>query len=177
MTPSCRPWPQILLGLALLLVGCRHRIETAYDHTASFTKYHSYALDVAPIQLGPWGKRALEETLRTKLKVRGFHEVPASIADLYVVPALATEEKEIVSPLGGRVYFPSNFGRYTGWGDIAQAPNVTQYIQGKLVIDFIDSETRQIVFRGVGEGKVRREEENAANIEAVVTKIVAAFPK
>ncbi len=172
-----RRLPQILLCSVVLLAACRQRVETAYDQSASFSKYQSYALDAAPTRLGPWGKRALEETLRAKLAARNFREVSASEADLYVVCTVSTAEKEIASPLGGRVYFPSHFGRYSGWSEIEQTPNVLKNTEGKLVIDFVDSKTLQIVFRGVAEARVRSEEENAAKIETTVTRIVAALPK
>ena len=44
------------------------------------------------------------------------------------------------------------------------------------MIDLVDVKTHQIVFRGVGNAKVRSEKENAANIQWVVTKIVAVLP-
>jgi hypothetical protein len=54
--------------------------------------------------------------------------------------------------------------------------DVQQYTEGSLVLDFVDSKTHKIVFRGLGEAAVDTTEENAAAIQAAVNKIVAAYP-
>lgn len=54
--------------------------------------------------------------------------------------------------------------------------DVQQYTEGSLVLDFVDSKTHKIVFRGLGQAAVGTTEENAAAIQAAVNKIVAAYP-
>lgn len=51
-----------------------------------------------------------------------------------------------------------------------------QYTEGSLVIDFVDSKTHKLVFRGLGQAAVGTTERNAAAIQAAVNKIVAAYP-
>lgn len=164
--------------IALWLTACGDRVsvKTDYDHSASFSRYNTYALDVAPTQLGAWGKQALEETLRSQLMARGLNETSASKADLYVVSRVSTEQKHVANPGAGRVYVPSNLGQYTGWSDIANSPDMLQYTFGTLVIDFVDRTTHQIVFRGVGKARTGIEEKNAASIQKIVIKVVAALP-
>ena len=44
------------------------------------------------------------------------------------------------------------------------------------VIDFVDAGSRELVFRGIGRAKVNTEEKNAAAINIVVSRVVAAIP-
>jgi hypothetical protein len=45
------------------------------------------------------------------------------------------------------------------------------------VIDFVDAGSRDLVFRGIGRAKVNTEERNAAAINTVVSRVVAAIPR
>lgn len=179
MRLTCRILRQSLIGtVALLLTACGDRVsvKTDYDHSASFSTYHTYALDVTPAELGAWGKQALEDTLRSQLAARGLNETSASKGDLYVVSSVSSEQKAGAYSGAGRIYLPSNLGQYTGWSDITKSPDMMQHTFGTLVIDFVDRTTHQIVFRGVGKARTGIEEKNAASIQKAVTKIVAALP-
>jgi hypothetical protein len=164
--------------LALLFAGCnRVWIETSYDKSADFRKYRSYALDTTPVELGALSRHTLEETLRARLTVRGLKEVPGDQADLFIVCRITTEQKQVSSPVGGQVYFSSNFGRYSGARGVVQAPQIAEHTYGSLIIDFVDAHSRQLVFRGIGEARLNVEEKNAAAIQAVVRNVVRAIPR
>ena len=92
--------PAVGCCLALLVGSCGSRIpiHTSYDKSTSFEKYHTYALDLTPAELGPLGKHTLEESLRARLGARGLKEVADDQANLLVVCSLATEQKQIGSP-------------------------------------------------------------------------------
>ena len=45
------------------------------------------------------------------------------------------------------------------------------------VIDFVVAGSRELVFRGIGSAKVNTEEKNAAAINTVVSRVVAAIPR
>jgi hypothetical protein len=165
--------------LALLIGSCDSRIpiHTRYDKSTSFEKYHTYAIDLTAAELGPLGKHTLEESLGARLGARGLKEVADDQANLLVVCSIATEEKQVRSSLAGRVYFSSNFGRYSGTAGIVQAPEMTEYTYGSLIIDFVDATSRELVFRGIGSAKVNTEEKNADAINTVVSRVVAAIPR
>jgi hypothetical protein len=171
--------PVVGCCLALLVSSCRSRIpiHTSYDKSTSFEKYHTYALDLSAAKLGPLGKHTLEESLRARLSARGLKEVAGNEANLLVVCSIATERKQVRSSVAGRAYFPSNFGRYSGTAGIVQAPEMTEYTCGSLIIDFVDATSRELVFRGIGSAKVNTEEKNAAAINSVVSRVVAAIPR
>ena len=148
-------------------------VNTDYDHTATFGKYHTYAIDTASIGLSPTGAAALQSALQSSLAARGLKEGGRN-ADLYIVPRVFTRQQLNVMPGGGYSVYPSMYGHYgRGWSMNAQ---VQQYTEGSLVIDFVDSKTHKIVFRGLGQAAVGSTERNAAAIQEAVNKIVAAYP-
>ena len=153
-------------------------VKTDYDHSATFGKYHTYALDAGSIGLSPTGSAALRDALNSSLAARGFKEASTGRADLYIVPTVYTKQQLNVMPGGGYTRYPSRYGRYGGWGPgtVTMAAEVQQYTEGSLVIDFVDSKTHKIVFRGLGQAAVGSTERNAAAIQAAVNKIVAAYP-
>ena len=170
---------QFLTSLAILciLAACSTTpsvtVNTDYDHSATFGKYHTYALDAASIGLSPTGNAALQSALRSSLASRGLKESGQN-ADLYIVPTVFTREKLNVMPGGGYSVYPSMYGRYArGW---AMNAEVQQYTEGSLVIDFVDRKTHKLVFRGRGQAAVGATERNAAAIQEAVNKIVAAYP-
>jgi hypothetical protein len=141
--------------------------------TATFGKYHTYAIDTASIGLSPTGAAALQSALQSSLAARGLKEGGRN-ADLYIVPRVFTRQQLNVMPGGGYSVYPSMYGHYgRGWSMNAQ---VQQYTEGSLVIDFVDSKTHKIVFRGLGQAAVGSTERNAAAIQEAVNKIVAAYP-
>jgi hypothetical protein len=51
-----------------------------------------------------------------------------------------------------------------------------QYTEGTLIIDFVDSKTHKLVFRGLSQAAVGSTERNAAAVQEAVNKIVATYP-
>jgi hypothetical protein len=183
MKSKSKSFRHIFVPLILgLLAACNATppvsVKTDYDHSATFGKYHTYALDAESTGLSPTGATALRDALHASLAARGFSETSTGKADLYIVPTVYTQEKLDVMPGGGYTRYPSRYGRYGGWaaGSVTMNADVMQYTEGSLVIDFVDSKTHKIVFRGLGQAAVGTTERNAAAIQAAVNKIVAAYP-
>ena len=69
------------------------------------------------------------------------------------------------------------YGSYSMW---AGAPrtyvDVSQYSEGTLILDAVDTRTKKLVFRGTGTAVVGGPESNARKIEEAVAKMVAALP-
>jgi hypothetical protein len=166
--------PLIVCTLAACNTAPQVTVKTDYDHAATFGKYHTYALDTASIGLSPTGNAALQSSLRSSLAGRGLKEA-GNNSDLYIVPAVFTQEKLNVMPGGGYTFYPSSYGRYR-MGTRTLNAEVQQYTEGTLVIDFVDRKTHKIVYRGLGQAAVGSTERNANAIQEAVNKIVAAYP-
>jgi Domain of unknown function (DUF4136) len=181
---AMKPHSQLLfrlpiLTIALILSGCATSVtvQTDYDHSAAFGRYHTYACDIASSQLGPTNRAALEQSVRSSLAAHGITETSDSKADLYVIPRIRTAERLDVIPGRNFTYFRSPYGAYGYWDRARMPADVMQYTEGTLILDFVDRRTHKLVFRGVGQGVVStNREKNTAAIQDAVNKIVAQFP-
>jgi hypothetical protein len=159
-------------------------VTTDYDHSASFAKYKTYSLAPAAHgqTLSPVSEAALRSSLRTELAKRGVAETSGGKADLAVVRHVFTQEKVSVQQYTDWGYgyhggWPYSYGYYGFW---AGAPrtyvDVNNYTEGTMILDFVDTRTRKLVFRGTGRAVVGGPESNARKIAEAVEKIVAKFP-
>ena len=125
-------------------------------------------------RLGPTLAAALQSSLRSSLTARGLNESGRN-ADLYIVPIVFTREQLNVPPERGFTVYSSRYGAYSR-GRWAMNADVQEYREGTLVIDFVDSKTHKLVFRGLAQAAVGSTERNAAAVQEAVNKVVAAYP-
>jgi hypothetical protein len=177
------------LCLAVLgLAACSAvTVTTDFDPSTAFDKYHTYALKQSKekLTLSPSSEKAFLDALHNNLAAHGLREVTDN-ADLLVLSYLRTKEKVVVYQsngygyggygYGGYGYGGYNYGAWTG-----VSPNytdVSQYTEGTLIIDFVDTKTKKLVFRGIAEGAVSDDPQtNAQHITEAVDKIMLKFPK
>ena len=178
----------LLSTAALALSGCSSvSVQTDYDRATSFAQYHTYMLTAAAKgqTLAPTGDAALRDALRTNLAELGIKEVAGPTADLEVVQQGFTSDNvsmQQYSEWGYSYCYAGRWpGRYGSYGMWAGAPvtytDVQQYTTGNLVLDFVDTKTQKLVFRGVGTGKVGSPNANADSIRTAVKKMFRDFPK
>ena len=178
---------QLLIILcAAAFTGCSTvSVTTDYDKTANFGKYRTYALassDKGP-PLSPSNDAALRDTLRTEMAKKGFVEKTSGTPDIAVAKHAFSKEEVAVNEYtdwgyDSGNYWPYGYGSYGTW---AAAPQthllVNQYTSGTLILDFVDTKTDQLVFRGTGNAVLTGPEATAGKIAEAVTRIVADFPK
>lgn len=177
----------LLLAAALagLFASCSPvTVTTDYDTSAPFKKYRTYALAPAAKgqSLSPSSEAALRDTLRTDLAKRGLTEKTSGKPDIAIARHAFTQDKLSVQEytdwgynVGGA--WPYRYGYYGAW---AGAPrtyvDVSQYTQGTLILDFVDTKTNKLVFRGTGSAMVGNPNANADRIREAVIRIAAAWP-
>lgn len=175
----------LALSFSCALVACSTvTVTTDHDPAAPFAKYKSYA--IAPPShgqtLAPVGEAALRDTTRSELSKRGIVEAPQAKADLDVVRHVFFENKVSVQQYTDWGYgyhgaWPYGYGYYGMWAGAPQTyVDVNHYTEGTLVLDFVDTHTKKLVFRGTGSAVVAGPESNAAKIRKAVEKIIAQFP-
>jgi hypothetical protein len=180
----------LLTGLAapaiIILCGCSTvNVTTDYDHSVPFGTYHTYALEPPPNvpPLSPTSDSALRSSLREALAARGIREVtPADKPDLAVVSHVKLLQKYSVPAYSDWGYGPGVWPYYGGsYGVWAGAPytygSINTYTEGTLILDFVDTSTQKLVFRGTGTAVVGSDaESNAGKITEAVKEIVAKLP-
>jgi hypothetical protein len=163
-------------------------VTTDYDRSASFGKYKTYTIAPAPRgqSLSPASEAALREALQTELAARGITESTTGKGDLAIVRHVFTEDKVSVQQytdwgyshgVGYARTWPYAYGTYGTWSGAPQAyTDVSNYTEGTLILDVVDTHTRKLVFRGTGTAVVGGPESNAGKIRDAVKKMAAALP-
>jgi hypothetical protein len=170
-----------LLATVLFLTACSTvSVTTDFDHSASFSQYHTYTLvpGSQQISLSPSVEAALRDSLRTNLARHGISETSEN-ADLHVVRHVSAKEKLSVhqSTDWGYAGMPYGYGYYGMWAGAPRTyTDVSQYTEGTLILDFVDAKTQKLVFRGIGTGTISDPETNAERVKEAVEKIVKDFP-
>ena len=156
----------------LLLAGCSSvHVVTDWDRDTNFSGYRSFEFAPSPAEKkGPTpGNRAfldkrIKRAVEAELTAKGFVLRESGRADLLVVYYLKLQDVVNVYTYG---HYPRR------WGGAA---SVHRYKEGTLVLDLVDRNLDEVVWRGWGEGiraDVQRSEEK---IHKAVAKILKKFP-
>ncbi len=178
----------LVAGLAVIIFdGCSTSvtISTYCDRSAQFGEYKSYAL-IAPLRgqkLTTLSVEVLRDSLRNELSPRGVRETSGKKADLDVVYHIVSRKE-----FGSELYPDWDFGYQGGWPSgpgefFSMSPEVAtnrkdanSYLEGTLILDFVDSRRKSLVFRGVATS-VSGNLIEKTRIQEAVAKIVAAYPQ
>ena len=169
-----------LLGMMLvLLAGCSTvSVTQDYDPQRDFTKYKKYAwMD----QAIPGDALANNPLIRNRTKVavdaaltsKGYTLTDLDKADFVVVIHAGIKERMRIQDWGRYGWYDPWWGPYGGHVD------VSYYEEGTLVIDIVDAEDKEMVWRGMGTGIVKQyadPEKMQKDIDQDVNKILADFP-
>lgn len=165
---------------ALLLVSCSTvSVNTDADPQTNFSKYNTYALSSpAPGSraLSPSSFATLQSTLASGLAAKGireaakpsfvisYHIAAKNIANVYMVPNWGY--------YGG--YGPGNYGYWPGYAN--PQTMISQYTEGTLILDFIDTATSRLIWRGTAVGIIGSQKVNQDSITEAVRKMLEDFP-
>lgn len=170
---------------AALAAGCASRPEVHHDRDprADFASYRTFAFrdsrDPARGALGALGadyttlhETRLRQAATRELERQGLTQV-AHDPDLRVHVAMTVVQRQELhsSPARG-------FGMgYRGWS--ATRLDTVDVRQGTLVVDLVDARRNALVWRGVAEGAVDRQEaqDAGATIERAMAEVFAGFKR
>jgi hypothetical protein len=172
----------VTLSLAAFAACSTVRVTTDYDPEVDFATVDTYAwLDQ---RSGVEGDRAdvtslLDQRIRHAiddvLQGKGLALVPRDEARVLVSYHLGVETKLDVNTIH------TGYGYGRGWYGAGGSTHTTvrEYEEGTLLIDLVDALSRQLVWRGSGEARVRRStspEQREERIRKAVAEILADFP-
>lgn len=184
-----------LLGLALLLLlglsACRtFNVRSDWDESVSFDGMRRFAWLEPPVAEGadPFADNSLlrkrvRVAIETNLTGRGFESVanPAD-ADFLVTYGVVLDQKLRVN---GGVTTYGGYGGYGGYGrwpvgvgGSYGAPDVRNYQESTLIIDFLDPASKDLVWRGWASGilQTRDRDSGQARFEAGIKAVLDAYP-
>jgi len=166
--------------------GCASRPEIHHDRDprADFASYRTFAFqeprDPARGALGSLGgeyttlhEARLRQAATQELERHGLRQV-AHDPDLRVHVAMkVVQRQELHTSPGARGFGPG----YRGWSTTRL--ETTDVRQGTLVVDLVDARRNALVWRGMAEGAVTRDEaqDPGATIERAMAEVLAGFKR
>ena len=168
----------LMAVILLVLTGCASvRVSAQYDKETNFSVYKTYRFQKPNVRQGSrqrvvnnpiFAKDVLQE-INAIMESKGFTEAESDErADLLVVFYAHTQNEIDWVPGTYRV---GRFGRV--WQ--TSPGHTVRYKTGTLVIDIVDRANKELVWQGIGEGVLGRNNPSQKLVEAV-EKILEKFP-
>lgn len=181
----------LVLAAALGAAGCSARVDVTSDYNpeTNFSKLHTFAwLPVAhetgdPRADSPILAGRIRRAVVSDLEDKGFRQVrPDEKPDFYVTYQAAIAEKVSVrsSPAYAGGFGYAGYG-YRGWagrpwggpvGYVGTETTVKQYDQGTLILDVVDRERDDLIWRGSAQAKLQKNDNRTSAERDEATKVV-----
>lgn len=126
------------------------------------------------LQLTEITDRRITRALESRLAESGLQKddaTPDCIVTFFTTSKTKTEVNDL-SMAGGYAY---RRGPYRGWAGYSHY-SVDQYEEGTLIVDIIDAETKQMVWRGADSKRLRHSAPTEKDIAKIVDRILREFP-
>lgn len=163
---------------AVLFTSCTTvRVATDYDKEVNFSAYNSYAFfkpGIDKAQISDLDKKRILRAIDNNLAAKGMlkSETPGLLVSIF------TKERERVDVYNNR------FGYGWGWnpwwyGGGFYGNTVSTSTEGSLYIDLIDAKTNELVWQGVGSGRLytgNSIEKKEERIREIVQEILSRYP-
>ena len=145
----------------------------------NFSAYQTYAWLPQPIRRDPRVYNSITEnrvrrSVDNSLSAGGYRKLASGTPDFLVAWQAAIEGKVDVTMVNGYYGYGSR-----GWGAWSAEPMVREYDEGTLILDVVDAESRELVWRGVAQAQVSlnaNPDERGRKINEAVSKILSRFP-
>ncbi|MDJ0835476.1 MAG: DUF4136 domain-containing protein [Acidobacteriota bacterium] len=172
----------ILIGLLTSLAACGPsiKVSAAFDSDQDFSRYKSFdwlkpkSGNDDPMEKNPIIAGKVKQAITAALEAKGY-QAGSGDGDLHVVFYGSSKDKLQIRTWTEPYYGYGYRGWAYGWGETRTT--VDEYEEGRLVIDFIDAKTNQLVYRAHGTGRVNESDRNIdARVQRAVDKILKSFP-
>ncbi|RNL54118.1 DUF4136 domain-containing protein [Pedobacter jejuensis] len=171
----------MLFTVVIALAGCSS-LRTASDFDkdvdlSSYKTYNFYDKGIAKVKLNNLDKRRLMAAVETQMNAKGFTKStsPDLLVNLVVV---ARERTDFYGPgYYGGWGWGGGWGWRGGWGGWGGSTFANQYIEGTIIIDFLDPAKKILFWHGQGSGfnlgSFNKREER---LNTGVKEILAQYP-
>ena len=155
-------------ALALAFFACATvSVRRSYDEKFDFTRYRIFSWMAAQDKVKPppeWVDKLVRAAVEQELLAKGYQKADGKKPDFFVAYQAAVEEKTVWQPIfSGPGSTSFNVCRYT-------------YLQGTLLIEFLDSRSNQSTWSGCAVDVVSGRDRARQKIPAAVKQILEEFP-
>ncbi len=169
--------PSAVVIWLIAIVAANAGPTVDYDKSIDFTKYKTYAWKEGTPAANPLNEDRVHKAVNAALAQDGLKEVEGE-ADCYVYTHTTGKGAQSVS------IDHFGYGGYYGWGGWGGAygttsVNVSNYIEGTLLVDIVDGGTKQLAWRGLASKALfpdTKPEKVEQIINKAVTQMFAKFP-
>jgi len=181
--------PLILIAvLALSACGSSITINSDFDDSQDFTQYKTFRYakpeELNPgdaLQTSPFVGNRVKAAIEENLVASGFTQLEGDEADFVILAHGGVQEKMSVTNWSASYGYGGYYGGWYDpwWGPYGGNTTVSYYDEATLVIDVVDTERQELVWRGMATGTLATNpspEKQEANIRNAVAQIMARFP-
>lgn len=167
----------------MLLLECRdssaQKVKTEYDKSVDFSHFHTYSWRQHPVfekrpQLQEQfsvGIDLIRSSVNQELKKKGFAAVE-DLPDFYVTFFITAKGMQDVRTISTGGWYGWGGFWYPGWTEVMVSP----YAEGTLVLDFVNTSTKELAWRAYCKDEIRDMKTRHENIEKTVKKALKKFP-
>lgn len=162
----------VLLLATLVIASCSNTISiySDYDKTVNFSQYITYTFYVKNDQEQPAFKH-IKEAIRNEMKQKGYKEGETEQLTIMVDGKIEERTETVVDQSAvGRGWDPTYNGR--DMYDVREY----KYDEGTLVISFVDTKKRLMIFEIVGKGEMNKRTLQEENIKRIIHEMLLHYP-
>ena len=166
----------LIAALAVLLAvpAATAQVKTDYDPQVDFSRFKTWTWAEGTPAPDPFSQKRIEDAIEAKLVEKGLVKAEGEEADLLVVThvSLSTEKQVDVTHMGG---YGGRYGWRAGYG--SSYVNVRDINVGTLVVDLVDAEKQELVWRGMASDTVAsKPKKSEKKIRKAVSRMFKDYP-
>jgi len=151
-----------------------------YEEDVDFSKYQTFTVESREaraanqaVSLSPIVDRRIERSITEALQAKGYEPVEAG-ADLRVIFHTVTHTRTEVNDwrVGASPFRRHPYYGYSSYSFI----DIYEYEEGTFIIDLVDTETDQLVWRGASNKRLGWTAPSQEEVDAIVERIFLEYP-
>ena len=161
------------------------KVTGDYEKSQDFSAYKTYMFigwqDDSDKVMNDFDKKRLRESIQSEMAARQFEYVESGgdmAVSLFVVVDEKTSTTAYTNYYGGAGYGRGRRG-HGGWGNGSATTSYSEndYLEGTLVLDMLDEESKDLIWQGVATGTINKNpQKREKKIPKAVTKLMKKFP-
>jgi hypothetical protein len=158
-----------VLGVAAALGCATMRTSVDYDRSVVFSRYKTFAFQRGTPARRDFMQRRIEEVIASTLQSKGLAAAKTEKPDLRVFTHVVIEREQRIDTI---VY-----GYGWRWGGGVARTFVTDIPVGTLIVDLVDTEAKELVWRGKASDTINPDSEaREEQLREAVAKMFESFP-
>lgn len=177
--------PLLLAALSTSLGCATFNVQTEYDRKAEFAKYKTYDFisavpgqEQAPSVRNPMVRNWITAAIQREMALKGCTRAPTGARPDFLVAYHAWGKQRVEVSQYGYGYMPGpyHYGMYPYPVSTGVVTDVREYVEGTFVLDFVDNESKLLIWRGTASGTLASAQVTPNDVDDVVRSVVAAWP-